>query len=57
MKRYIPLAVIALVCTTLTSCDLVTGIFEAGVWSGVIIVVIVLALIIWLISKVFGGKR
>lgn len=57
MKRYIPLAVIALVCTTLTSCDLVTGIFEAGVWSGVIIVVIVLALIIWLISKVFGGKK
>lgn len=56
MKRYIPLAAIALVCTTLTSCDLVEGIFKAGVWSGVIIVVIVLALIIWLISKVFGGK-
>lgn len=57
MRRYIPLAVIALFCTTLASCDLVTGIFEAGVWAGVIIVVLVLALIIWLISKVFGGRR
>jgi len=56
MRKYIPLALVALFATTLTSCDLVEGIFKAGVWSGVIIVVIVLALIIWLISKVFGGK-
>ncbi len=56
MKRYIPLAFIALLTTTLTSCEVVGGIFKAGVWSGVIIVVIVLALIIWLISKVFGGR-
>ena len=57
MRRYIPLALVALFATTLTSCDLVEGIFKAGVWSGVIIVVIVLALIIWLISKVFGGGK
>ena len=56
MRKYIPLALVALFATSLTSCDLVEGIFKAGVWSGVIIVVIVLALIIWLISKVFGGK-
>ncbi len=56
MKRHIPLALVALLATTLASCELVEGIFKAGVWSGVIIVVIVLALIIWLISKVFGGK-
>ncbi|WP_169306788.1 hypothetical protein [Pedobacter polaris] len=56
MRRYIPLAAIALLCTTLTSCELVEGIFKAGVWVGVIVVVIILALIIWLVSKVFGGK-
>jgi cytosine/uracil/thiamine/allantoin permease len=56
MKKFIPLTLIAAVCTTLTSCDLITGIFKAGVWSGVIIVVIILALVIWLISKVFGGR-
>lgn len=56
-KRYFPLAVIALLTTTLASCSLIEGIFKAGVWSGVIIVVIVLALIIWLVSKIFGGGR
>lgn len=57
MKKYSSLAFIALLATTLTSCELVEGIFKAGVWSGVIIVVIVLALIIWLVSKVFGGRK
>ena len=57
MKKYIPLAAIALFCTTLASCDLITGIFEAGVWAGVIMVVVVLALVIWLIAKVFGGRK
>jgi len=57
MKKYSSLAFIALLATTLTSCELVGDIFKAGVWSGVIIVVIVLALIIWLVAKVFGGRR
>lgn len=56
MRKYIPLALVALFATTLTSCELVEGIFKAGVWTGVIVVALVLALIIWLISKVFGGK-
>lgn len=56
MKRYIPLSLIALVCTVLSSCELIEGIFKAGVWTGVIVVVIIIALLIWLISKVFGGK-
>jgi len=54
-KRYLPLALVALVMTTLSSCQLIEGIFKAGVWSGIIIVVVVLALIIWVLSKIFGG--
>ncbi|WP_316785550.1 hypothetical protein [Pedobacter frigiditerrae] len=57
MRKYSALAIVALLATTLSSCELVEGIFKAGVWSGVIIVVIVLALIIWLVSKVFGGGK
>ncbi|EDM34363.1 hypothetical protein PBAL39_08751 [Pedobacter sp. BAL39] len=56
IKRHLPLALIALLTTTLASCDLIEGIFKAGVWTGIIIVVLVLALIIWLISKIFGGR-
>lgn len=56
INRHLPLALIALLTTTLASCELVEGIFKAGVWTGIIIVVLVLALIIWLISKIFGGR-
>ncbi|WP_200940356.1 hypothetical protein [Pedobacter sp. Leaf194] len=56
MKRTFPLVLIAFLCTTLSSCELVEGIFKAGVWSGIIVVVIVVAVIIWILSKVFGGK-
>jgi len=57
MKKIFPIALIAFLCTTLSSCELVEGIFKAGVWSGIIIVVIVVALLIWILSKVFGGGK
>ncbi|MCX2478918.1 hypothetical protein OQY15_07430 [Pedobacter sp. MC2016-15] len=57
IRKYSPLAFVALLVTTLSSCSLVEGIFKAGVWTGIIVVVVVLALIIWLISKIFGGGR
>ena len=53
IKRYFPLAIIAFLCTTLTSCELIGDIFKAGMVTGIIVVVLVIALIIWLISKVF----
>ncbi|MFC3560712.1 hypothetical protein [Pedobacter jamesrossensis] len=55
MKRAFPLAIIAFLCSTLSSCELIGGIFKAGVWSGVIVVVVVVALLIWILAKVFGG--
>ncbi|MDY0907782.1 hypothetical protein [Pedobacter sp. CFBP9032] len=57
MKRIFPIALIAFLCTTLSSCELVGGIFKAGLWSGIIVVVIVVALLIWILSKIFGGGR
>ena len=56
MKKYLPLALVAFLATTLTSCDAIEGIFKAGLWSGIIIVVLVLALLIWIVSKIFGGR-
>ncbi|MCX2576203.1 hypothetical protein [Pedobacter sandarakinus] len=57
MRKLFPIALIAFLCTTLSSCELVGGIFKAGVWSGIIIVVIVVALLIWILAKIFGGGR
>ncbi|MEO8110994.1 MAG: phosphatidate cytidylyltransferase [Ginsengibacter sp.] len=36
---------------TLSSCSAITGIFKAGVWFGVIGVVVIVAVIFWLINK------
>lgn len=40
---------------TLSSCEAIAGIFKAGVWFGVIGVVVILVIIFWLISK--AGKK
>jgi hypothetical protein len=40
--------------SVLSSCEVIGGIFKAGVWVGVIVVVAVIALIFWLISR---GRR
>lgn len=42
-----------LLTVILPGCDLVVGIFKAGVWVGVILVIAILVLIIWLIRKLF----
>lgn len=57
MKRFNSIALLILVTVSLSGCEVIGGIFKAGVWSGIIMVVVVLALIIWLLSKIFGGRR
>ncbi len=39
----------------LSSCEVIGGIFKAGVWTGILAVAVVVGLIIFLISR--GGKR
>lgn len=46
--KLIPFFLLVLI---LSSCSVVGGIFKAGVWVGVIGIVIVLIIIIWLVSK------
>jgi hypothetical protein len=38
----------------LTGCTIVEGIFKAGVWVGVLLVVVVIVLLVWLLSKIMG---
>jgi hypothetical protein len=54
LKSRIPLyaPAILLLCLSLTGCDLVKGIFKAGVWVGVLGVFAVIALIFYGLSKV-----
>jgi len=48
--------VLAFITVSLSSCELVGDIFQAGVWVGVLVVVGIIALIIFLISKLRGKK-
>ena len=44
-----------IVAITLTSCQAITDIFKAGVWFGVIGIIVIIVIIFWLISK--AGKK
>lgn len=57
MKQFLTFFVLFLTLAVgLTSCELVGDIFEVGLWTGVIIIVVIVALILWLVSK-FRGRR
>ncbi len=45
------IAILAFFTITLTSCEAIGGIFKAGMWTGVIGIVIVVALVLWLIGR------
>ncbi|TMI95293.1 MAG: phosphatidate cytidylyltransferase [Bacteroidetes bacterium] len=45
-----------MISMSLTSCEVVGGIFKAGVWVGILAVAAVIGLIIFLISKLSGKK-
>ena len=55
MKQYsfLWLSALAMVMT-LSSCEVVGGIFKAGFWSAIILIVVVVALILWLVGR---GRR
>ena len=55
MKAFLNYMFIFLVTLSLTSCELAGGIFKGGVWTGVILVIGVIALVIWALSRMFGG--
>ncbi len=52
MKQLNSLFFLALaLATTLTSCEMIGGIFKAGAYTAIIGIVLVVVLIIWLVSK------
>jgi hypothetical protein len=58
MKSLLPVAsafLLFMVVMLLPGCSAIAGIFKAGMWSGIILVGLVLILIIFLFSR--GGKK
>jgi len=54
MKKILPLLSFILMLCLLSSCAVVGGIFKAGVWVGVIIMLVVIGFIIWLVTRKSG---
>jgi len=50
MKKLLTLLLIVTVLF-LNSCAVVGGIFKAGVWVGILIVVFIIGIIIWLVTR------
>lgn len=48
--------ILVLVLLTISSCSLIEGIFKAGVGVGIFIVVTILAIIAFIISRILGRK-
>jgi hypothetical protein len=51
------LLVLAMLATTLTSCEIAGGLVKGGIWIGVIGVFAVVAVIFWLVTKMGGGSN
>jgi hypothetical protein len=56
-KNYVLIPVtLLLMAGTLSSCEAIAGIFKAGVWTGILLVAGIIALIIFIISRMSGKK-
>jgi hypothetical protein len=55
-KKITRLLMLFIVLISFTSCSVIEGIFKAGVGVGIFIVVAIIAIIVLIISKVFGKK-
>ncbi|WP_167365556.1 hypothetical protein [Flavobacterium xinjiangense] len=55
-KKITRLLMLFIVLISFTSCSVIEGIFKAGVGVGIFIVVAIIAIVVLIISKVFGKK-
>ncbi len=56
-NKLVLITLMFLIVTVNAGCSVVSGIFNAGVGVGVFLVVVVLAIILFIISKVSGGAK
>jgi hypothetical protein len=52
MSRYLLVALLVLVAVAAPGCEAIVGIFKAGVWTGIVMVVLIVAVIGFVAAKV-----
>lgn len=53
LKAYFPVLIILLMLTV-SSCEVIGDIFKAGMWTAVIIIVLLVLIVMWVIRKFTG---
>jgi hypothetical protein len=51
MKTFFLFVILIVFAVTLSGCELIGDIFKAGVWVGAILVIGIIVLVVWLVSK------
>jgi hypothetical protein len=51
VRRLVRLLLLTAIVLALAACSAVAGIFKAGMWTGVLAIVVVIALIVWLFGR------
>jgi hypothetical protein len=54
LSRYWMIALLVLASMTVAGCDAIVGIFKAGVWTGVVMVVVLIAIIGFVATRIRG---
>lgn len=48
------IAMLLVLMVSLSGCQIIGDIFKAGVWVGILLVVVVVAVIVWMLRKIKG---
>jgi hypothetical protein len=56
-KLFYLLPVLMMGAFILTGCEAIGSIFKAGVWTGTIGVILILVVVIFIVAKLFSGKK
>ena len=54
LSRYWMLVLLVLASVSVSGCEAIAGIFKAGVWTGIVMVVILIAIVGFVAAKVRG---
>jgi hypothetical protein len=57
MKNRMTIVALFITLISLSSCEVIGGIFKAGVWTGIFIVAAIIGLIIFLITRSSGNNK
>jgi hypothetical protein len=54
MRTAVLLVTLAFAACALAGCEPIEGVFKAGIWVGVIAVVVLIGVVTWVITKMMG---